>query len=62
MDGTVETVSGIAVGEDDRRAAEALVALLRAAAADLPFGLDPQDLLQALERLAPAAEMPEERP
>lgn len=56
MDGTVETVSGIAVGAADRGAAEALAEAVRAAAALLlPFGLEPQDFAAALERLAEPA-------
>lgn len=39
-------------GEPARATAAELAAVLRRAAAELPFGLEPQDLLQALERLA----------
>ncbi len=44
--------SGIEVGEAERATARTLAELLRRATADLPFGLEPQDLLRALERLA----------
>jgi hypothetical protein len=44
--------SEIEIGEADRRTARALVEALRRAAADLPFGLEPQDFAAALERLA----------
>lgn len=42
----------IELGEAARATAAELAAVLRRAAAELPFGLEPQDFLATLERLA----------
>lgn len=52
VDEPVDEPSGILIGEAERQTARRLAELLRRASADLPFGLEPQDLLEALERLA----------
>lgn len=64
MERQVETPAGIAVADRDARAAEDMVVRLRQLAAEcLPFGLETNDFLCALERLAePELEAAEEQP
>ncbi|MCS6779896.1 MAG: hypothetical protein NZ555_09355 [Geminicoccaceae bacterium] len=64
MERQVETPVDIAVADRDVEAARAMVESLRQTAAEfLPFGLEANDFLCALERLAePEREGAEERP